>query len=285
MAAGLTVLGPLSRPRMTSRSHWPGQHLAALSSAVRRHPILAAFGAMVAVSLPFLLFPALDLAASRLFYAEASGFSAATSSAIRTLRKVGVAVQILIALLVFLPLLVKLAFPESRLLVRPRTTLFVLATYAVGPGLIVNALLKEHWGRARPRDVLEFGGTADFTPVWHLSQACGTNCSFVSGEGASAFFVVALVFIAPPAWRRVVLVGTLLFAAVVSYGRLAMGGHFLSDVLLSWAIVLVVMVVFWRLLLIGLPRGFDTGAEAALARAGRALRRGLSGLRTDRPRL
>ena len=38
---------------------------------------------------------------------------------------------------------------------------FVVALYVLGPGLIVNALLKSYWGRARPAAVFE--GEARFT--------------------------------------------------------------------------------------------------------------------------
>ncbi|MYZ49229.1 phosphatase PAP2 family protein [Propylenella binzhouense] len=251
---------------------------------IRAHPVLAALLLLVLVALPFLVVPALDLAASRLFYAEGTGFPGAARG-LQAIRDLGRAVEIAFAAILALPLLVKLAFPESRLLVRPRTTLFVLLTYAIGPGLIVNALFKEHWGRARPRDIVEFGGTLEFTRVWQLAANCPTNCSFASGEAASAFFVVAAAFIVPRGWRRATLAAALLFAAIVSYARLAMGGHFLSDILAAWAIVLVVMVVLRELVLVRLPPAFDRRAEDRVAAAGRALRRGLAALRTHSPRL
>lgn len=36
--------------------------------------------------------------------------------------------------------------------------IFLLVVLFVGPGLIVNGVWKEHWGRARPFEVQNFGG-------------------------------------------------------------------------------------------------------------------------------
>lgn len=47
-----------------------------------------------------------------------------------------------------------------------RKTGYLLLVIALGPGLLVNAVLKEQWGRARPSQVAEFGGSAAYTPVW-----------------------------------------------------------------------------------------------------------------------
>jgi len=39
-----------------------------------------------------------------------------------------------------------------------RHGIFLLLSIVVGPGLLVNTVFKDHWGRPRPRDVVEFGG-------------------------------------------------------------------------------------------------------------------------------
>ena len=46
--------------------------------------------------------------------------------------------------------------------------------------IIINLFLKNFWGRARPGDVLQLGGTENFSPWYQVSNACNTNCSFVS---------------------------------------------------------------------------------------------------------
>ena len=44
--------------------------------------------------------------------------------------------------------------------------LFLFLGLLVGPGLVVNGILKDHWGRARPAEIIEFGGTAHFSPAF-----------------------------------------------------------------------------------------------------------------------
>ena len=126
--------------------------------------------------------------------------------------------------------------------------IFVIATLAIGPGLIVNLGLKDHAHRPRPVHVVEFGGPDAFRPWYRFDGACKINCSFVSGEAASGFWMVAPALVAPPPWRAPAVAGALVFGAAASVLRLAFGGHFLSDVLLGGLISLLVVLVARRLL-------------------------------------
>ncbi len=238
-------------------------------------PVLAAFLVLAFVSLAFLALPQLDLAVSRLFYDPGHGFPDG-SRTVEAVRRAGRWLEWALAVGVLVPLALKLAFPDARLLIKPRETLFVLASFALGPGLIVNGILKAFWGRARPRKLLEFGGDAVYSPVWWISDQCQRNCSFVSGEGAAAFWLLAIVFLVPKEWKRPVGALTLAVVAAVSLARIAAGGHFVSDVLIAWLLVLLVMLLLQRLILQGFPPRFDSAVEAALAHAGRAFRRTLS---------
>jgi membrane-associated phospholipid phosphatase len=130
--------------------------------------------------------------------------------------------------------------------------IFLIATLAIGPGLIVNLGLKDHSHRPRPVHVVAFGGSDEFRPWYRFDGACKANCSFVSGEAASGFWMVAPAVLAPPPWRAPAVAGALVFGAAASVLRLAFGGHFLSDVLLGGLIALLVIVVARRLLW---PRG------------------------------
>ena len=51
------------------------------------------------------------------------------------------------------------------MLIGAEAVLFLIGTLAVGPGLLANTLLKDHWARARRIDVT-IGGTSRFTPWW-----------------------------------------------------------------------------------------------------------------------
>src|SRR5262249_22121586 len=150
------------------------------------------------------------------------------------LRKGGVMVEWGFGVAILLPLVLKILLPDRKLLLSPRAALFVLATFALGPGLIVNGIFKEFLGLGGARELLEFGRSSTFSPAWWLSDQCDRNCSFASGEAASAFCLVALVFLVREEQRFAVACTTLAFAAIVSLTRIAEGGHFLSDVLIAW---------------------------------------------------
>src|SRR6185312_1401729 len=109
----------------------------------------------------------------------------------------------------------------------------MLMTLALGPGVVANLVLKEHWGRPRPIDVTEFGGTEHFRPWWDPRGDCPKNCSFVAGEPSGAFWTLAPAALVPPAWRALAYAGALLFGALVGFLRIAAGGHFFTDVVFA----------------------------------------------------
>ena len=254
---------PLSRP-------W-----SRLLPTLSQRPLASAVGLLILVSLVFLLAPNLDLAVSRYFYEKAAGFTAGGS--VEAVRQAGRIVEWGLAISVVTPLLLKILVPQSPLLLQPRASLFVLTSFAIGPGLIVNGILKELWGRARPRTILEFGGDATFSPAWWISDQCDRNCSFVSGEAASAFWLVTIVFLVRKEWRPAVAGTTLAFAAAVSFTRIAAGAHFLSDVLIAWLITLCVIIVVHQLVMTQLSPAFDRTVEDAATKSGEALRRLVAG--------
>lgn len=119
-----------------------------------------------------------------------------------------------------------------------RRLLFVILVLIIGPGLIVNFTFKDNFGRARPRNVTEFGGTRHFTPAFTVSRECNTNCSFSSGDAAGAFFSLALA-LALSRRRRVFAAG-LALGVLVSISRISSGAHFFSDTVTSFFVMLIV---------------------------------------------
>lgn len=113
-----------------------------------------------------------------------------------------------------------------------RAAVFYLTlVFLLGPGLLVNGGLKEHWGRARPSQITEFGGVKHYTPPLLISDQCDHNCSFVSGEASVGFAFAAFGFAAAnPRMRRVGLAAGLGLGSAFGLLRMAQGGHFLSDV-------------------------------------------------------
>ncbi len=101
-----------------------------------------------------------------------------------------------------------------------------MATLALGPGLVTNLIFKDHWGRARPIDVQQFGGTERFTPWWDPRGDCPNNCSFIAGEPSGAFWTLAPAALAPPELRAVAYGAALAFGVGVGVLRMAAGGAF-----------------------------------------------------------
>jgi lipid A 4'-phosphatase len=117
--------------------------------------------------------------------------------------------------------------------------IFLIVSLAVGPGLIVNSVLKDHWGRARPSQIAEFGGSKQFTPALEPSDQCERNCSFPAGHPALGFYFVSFALLIPAVRpRRRVFGGAILAGTLIGLMRMAQGAHFLSDVVFSGLIVI-----------------------------------------------
>jgi membrane-associated PAP2 superfamily phosphatase len=212
-------------------------------------PLTLALAATVALSLYFMVLPGVDMAVSGLFF-SAEGFALSQDPGLRALRQSSSGVLGLMLLGLLVTLAVGLWRGGGRLDGSARRAGVLVAGLALGSGLLVNGVLKSMWGRARPVQVEAFGGEAAFTPAWTLSDNCLDNCSFVSGEASSAAWMVAVVaLMVPPAWRPWALPAVLTYAGALSLNRLAFGGHFLSDVLLSWTLTALVLAALCRLTL------------------------------------
>lgn len=213
-------------------------------------------GAIVLAIAVFALFPGLDLAVSRLFYRPGLGFPVETVALIEALRLALWRLSLAMVLASAMFLLLASATDRAPFHVPGRVWGYILAVYALGTGVLVHGVLKAYWGRARPAQVVDFGGSAQFTPPWQISQECTRNCSFVSGEvsGAVAFSVglwailTALDWRLPPAWRRRGRAVALAIPLVTAVQRLAAGRHFLSDIVFSALFTLLVAVLLSPLL-------------------------------------
>lgn len=199
--------------------------------------------AAIIVGTSFALRPDFDLAIAGLFYDPAvRGFPLARNPAVEALRTAStVAVW---ACVVALPLVLAWAWivPARAPSISRRAVLFLVATLALGPGLLVNAVLKEHWARPRPGHVIEFGGSEKFVPWWDVRGTCDKNCSFVSGEVSAAAWTLAPAVLVPGVLGYVAIGGALAFTVATAFLRIAAGGHFFSDAAL--ALVLMGLLIW-----------------------------------------
>lgn len=120
---------------------------------------------------------------------------------------------------------------------------YLLLVPIIGCGLIVNAIFKEGFGRARPRDIAEFGGSKIFTPAFVVAGQCKTNCSFSSGDVAGAFFSIALVMALGR--RRALFMAALAAGGLMSLARISAGAHFFSDAVVSFFVMWIVADVLY----------------------------------------
>jgi lipid A 4'-phosphatase len=139
----------------------------------------------------------------------------------------------------------------------PRNFLFVALTIALGAGLVTNVVFKDSWGRARPSQILEFGGPKQFSPPFMRSTQCDKNCSFVSGDASLAASFLAFAVIAQRNRRRW-WIGLGTFTAVVGLMRMGRGSHFLSDVVFAVLFTVMIMLVLARLILEDRWRGWPS---------------------------
>lgn len=112
---------------------------------------------------------------------------------------------------------------------------FLVLLYLLGPGLLVNLTLKEYWGRPRPVDLVEFGGTRLFSQPWRM-RTVDRRKSFPSGHASVAFYLGAPYFLLRNTRKRAALVWLAVGVGsglIMGAARMAQGGHFLSDIL--WA--------------------------------------------------
>lgn len=128
---------------------------------------------------------------------------------------------------------------------------YVLFVFLLGPGLLVNSLFKDHWGRARPVQVEQLGGTEPYTPPLYY-VADGNGRSFPSGHSSIGFAFIAFWFLLrrhKPGWAKAALVFSLTLGCAVGLTRMAAGGHFLSDVMWSgWLALFAGWLLYYPLM-------------------------------------
>ena len=198
--------------------------------------LLALVGLSVSAAFVFTFEPGIDLAVSALFF-DGTRFIAANHAGLQMFRELIWWVSIAICLFALFMAVATTLRRSASVRIAPRVWWFVVLVYVTGPIVMANLILKDHWGRARPRAVEEFGGDRAFSPALEIVEECARNCSFVSGEasGAVATALVLSLLIAPALERaravfHSVVWSVALFASVL---RIAMGGHFLSDVVFA----------------------------------------------------
>jgi lipid A 4'-phosphatase len=202
----------------------------------------AVVGLFFAALLGVVLWPQLDLVVSEWFYRRGEGFFLSEWPGFVFLHWVALKGAWFLGYLFILMLLIA---PIRALRIggwRSFDWLFLLLALLLGPVLIANGVLKDNWGRARPREVVEFGGTSSFSYALVPQPDAHRNGSFISGDGAFGFYLPIFAYLVPldtqrKASRRVFW-GCITAGSAFGLARIAMGGHFFSDVLFAALLML-----------------------------------------------
>jgi membrane-associated phospholipid phosphatase len=205
--------------------------------------LLAAVWATLACLTLFTLWPGLDLAVARIFF-EAGHFIGRTRAGEIFRLVFYYAPYVILGLLLVAAAAHRLG--RTRRGPDGRAILFVVASLALGPGLLVNGVLKENSLRPRPEQTMEFGGPWRFRPFEKFDGECRRNCSFVSGEVATSAWTLAPALLAPPPFRVLAVGAALGFTAATGFLRMSFGGHYLSDVLLAALFTFLIVLGLYR---------------------------------------
>jgi len=129
-----------------------------------------------------------------------------------------------------------------------RACLVIVLTVVLGPGILVNGILKSGWGRPRPVEVTLFGGAHEYQKAWEMGVP-GRGKSFTCGHCSMGFAIASAAAFYPfhPVLSIAALIGGVAYGILLGAARMAQGGHFPTDVLWSGVIVLVVLAALYYL--------------------------------------
>ena len=143
-----------------------------------------------------------------------------------------------------------LGFRNLRLIKYRKLSAYMVLAMVLGPGLIVNSILKDNWGRPRPRDVVEFGGKYAYEAPLVLDQK-SSGKSFPCGHATMGFYFFTLGFATrgiKRKWSGVILLLGLGLGSLIGAARVLQGGHFTSDVIWAGGLIYLVSFGLWRIM-------------------------------------
>ncbi len=197
----------------------------------------------------FLSVPEIDLAVARALYSVDTGFVGRHLFGVYALRQAFIVLYSGAIVLSIAGLALTWRRYPHWLRLGKMHWLFLGACLVAGPGLVANIVFKDQWGRARPRQIVEFGGTKAFSPPLLRTNQCERNCSFFSGEAASTYVVFYAAAALFPQWATTLVLAGTVGGLVTGAVRMSQGAHFLSDIVFAGVFMaLVVLLLRWLLL-------------------------------------
>jgi membrane-associated PAP2 superfamily phosphatase len=159
-----------------------------------------------------------------------------------------------------------LSYSKERIQPYRKIAIYLVLVMVIGPGLLVNSILKDNWGRPRPRDLVQYGGEYRYeTPLTYDAESPGK--SFPCGHATMGYYFFALAFVLRQRKRALaalISLGATIWGSIIGWIRVGQGGHFVSDVL--WAGILVYLTAFLLYRAIGLHKSLFCSVSATLTR-------------------
>lgn len=209
---------------------------------IRRHWVAASLVLIALAALPFAL-TNLDVRIESVFYDRATqSWPLADNPALTFIYHYGTWPVWAAGYLLLAALLGSILLPKLRRFRKP--AVFFILVFAIGPGILVNAVFKPYFGRPRPHEIVRFNGEWKFLPLGVPGKP-DTGYSFPSGHASTGFVWLGLAVFYQ---RRRRLAAAFTAAALVNGGilafaRMAVGAHFPSDVLSS-AVFIYLIALF-----------------------------------------
>lgn len=141
-----------------------------------------------------------------------------------------------------------LSYSKDRVQPYRKIAFYLVLVMVIGPGLLVNSILKDNWGRPRPRDLVQYGGEYRYeAPLTYDAESPGK--SFPCGHASMGFYFFALAFVIRQRKRKLaafISLGAAIWGSIIGWIRIGQGGHFASDVVWAGALVYLTSFLLYR---------------------------------------
>lgn len=205
----------------------------------KKNNIFLHIGILILLTLPF-WFLNIDISFSSLFYNKTDGWYLFNDKTVNFLYKYGIYPALIFSFFFILVLTFQKFFKNKNNL--KKTAVIFLITLVFAPGIIINVILKNYTGRPRPREIIEFNGNWEYRKVWQLGQP-GKGYSFPCGHCSMGFIFCSIYFVLRNKRKKLAVIAFLagfVYGTAIGIARIAQGAHFLSDVIWSGGITIII---------------------------------------------
>lgn len=189
----------------------------------------------------------LDINLEKHFYDQATGWAQAKEAPWKLIFDYSSVPALLLAVFALVGII--LGYNFKRFAPYRKIYLYLVTLMIIAPGLLVNTVLKENFGRPRPRSITEFGGSYQYeAPLAYDSSSPGK--SFPSGHASMGFYFFGVYILFRKNKKFIAGIGLatgIFWGGLIGYTRMLQGGHFLSDVIWSAAVVYLAALVLFHL--------------------------------------